>query len=484
MDEATMTPIDELTAHELRKIIVAACAGTLIEWYDFFVFGSMSSTTASQFYKTGTPEGDLIAWLGAYAVGFLFRPFGAVVFGYLGDKLGRKFTFTFTIVTMGVSTTLCGCLPTYANIGVAAGVLLIILRIIQGLAIGGEYGGAATYIAEHCPQRHRGFYTSFLQATATGGLCLSLIMILIFRQALGLENWTSFGWRFPFIFSVLLVAAALYIRLKMKESPMFAEAKESGKTKKNPIIESFARPYNLYYVCISLFGATMGQGVVWYTAQFYSLTFIQSTLKTPLTDSYLIILISCFLGLPGFVLVGYLSDKYGRKPFILGGMLLGAVMFYPCYLGLNNFRPYENNNDTSPLRSSYSPAMMGFIVWIMVCFVNLVYGPMAAFLVELFPTSIRYTSMSLPYHIGNGVFGGLVPVIAVTIATNTGNIFGGLFFPICIAAVCFLVAIAVTPETLGTDIMKMDAAGRKGATPSATNELNDATASDKYIAAI
>ncbi|KAJ3352093.1 hypothetical protein HDU83_008371 [Entophlyctis luteolus] len=473
MGEATLTPIAELPAHELRKIIVAACAGTLIEWYDFFVFGSLSSTTASQFYKTGTPDGDLIAWLAAYAVGFLFRPFGAVVFGYLGDKIGRKFTFTFTIVTMGVSTTLCGCLPTYANIGVTAGVLLIILRIVQGLAIGGEYGGAATYIAEHCPQH----------ATATGGLCLSLIMILIFRQALGTDNWTSFGWRFPFIFSVILVAAALYIRLKMKESPIFIEAKEAGKTTKNPIIESFVRPYNLYYVCISLFGATMGQGVVWYTAQFYSLTFIQSTLKTPLTDSYLIILIACFLGLPGFVLVGYLSDNYGRKPFILGGMLLGAVLFYPCYLGLNNFRPYENNVANSSLRTNYSPAMMGFIVWIMVCFVNLVYGPMAAFLVELFPTSIRYTSMSLPYHIGNGVFGGLVPVIAVTIATNTGNIFGGLFFPIGIAAGCFLIAVAVTPETLGADIMKMDAAGRKGETPAAANDLNEVTAVDEYIVA-
>ncbi|KAJ3199126.1 hypothetical protein HDU82_000699 [Entophlyctis luteolus] len=454
-------PYNELTPKELRRVIVAASAGTLIEWYDFFVFGSMASTTASQFYKTGTPQGDLIAWLAAYAVGFIFRPFGAIVFGYLGDKLGRKFTFTTTIITMGISTTLCGCLPTYANIGVTAGVLLIILRIIQGLAIGGEYGGAATYIAEHCPQGNRGFYTSFLQATATGGLCLSLIIILIFRNGLGVEHWTSYGWRFPFIFSLLLVAAALYIRLSMKESPMYAEAKKAGNIKGNPLIESFARPYNLYFVCISLFGATMGQGVVWYTAQFYTLTFIQSTLKVPINDSYLIILVACLLGIPGFILVGYLSDKFGRKPFIVTGMLFGAALFYPCYIGLNNYRPYETNVDTQPQRAGYSPAMMGFITWIMVCFVNLVYGPMAAFLVELFPTNIRYTSMSLPYHIGNGIFGGLVPVIAVTIATNTGNIFGGLFFPIGISAACFLVALLVMPETLGTDITEIAASGNK-----------------------
>ncbi|KAI9349238.1 major facilitator family transporter [Obelidium mucronatum] len=449
--QAVATPkYADVTVEQLRKIVIASCAGTLIEWYDFFVFGSMASTTASLFYKTGTPAGDLIAWLAAFAVGFMFRPFGAIVFGYIGDRVGRKFTFTFCLVLMGVSTFLCGCLPTYNDIGIAAGVLLIILRIIQGLAIGGEYGGAATYIAEHCPQEHRGFWTSFLQATATGGLILSLAVILIFRTALGDANWVQYGWRFPFILSIVLVGASLYIRLKMAESPMYAESKAQNKMVGNPFVESFMRPYNLYFVSIALFGATMGQGVVWYTAQFYTLTFIQSTLKVPLITSYLIVLIAAVLTLPSFIFVGHLSDKFGRRPFILAGMFLGAALFYPFYMGLHAFRPFENNKTSEPYRDAYSPAMLTFITWLMVNLVALVYGPIAAYLVELFPTPIRCTSLSLPYHIGNGIFGGLVPVIGVTIATNTGNIFGGLFYPIGIAGACFLIALVVMKETVGT----------------------------------
>ncbi|TPX56344.1 hypothetical protein CcCBS67573_g09362 [Chytriomyces confervae] len=389
------TPYASITKQELHKIVIASCVGTLIEWYDFFVFGSMASTTASLFYKTGTPTGDIIAWLAANAVGFIFRPFGALVFGYIGDKVGRKYTFALTLVTMGVCTVLCGCLPTYDNIGPAAGVILIILRIIQGLAIGGEYGGAASYIAEHCPHKERGFWTSFLQSTATGGLILALAVILIFRVSLGEARWAQYGWRFPFLISIFMIAVSLYIRLKMKESPLFAEARLKGKVAKNPLVESFLRPYNLY----------------------------------------------------------------GRKPFLLVGITAGAVFFYPMYMGLYYFRPYENNKATEAFRDEYSPAMLGFIVWMMIIFVTMAYGPIAAFLVELFPTSIRYTSMSLPYHIGNGIFGGLVPVLGVTVATATGNRYGGLFFPIVCAAITSIVCLVLVPETMGRDIENMEKAG-------------------------
>ncbi|KAJ3251949.1 hypothetical protein HDU77_005525 [Chytriomyces hyalinus] len=449
----------DVTSQELRSIVIAACVGTLIEWYDFFVFGSMTSTTSALFYNTGTEVGNTIAWLAAFAVGFIVRPFGAIVFGYIGDKVGRKYTFALTLVMMGVCTFLCGCLPTIKDIGPAAGILLIILRLVQGLAIGGEYGGAASYISEYCPERERGFWTGFLQMTATGGLILSLIVILIFRVSLGEANWSQFGWRFPFLLSVLLVGVSLYIRLKMRESPLFAKAKGEGKMNKNPLVESFLRPYNLYYVCLALFGATMGQGVVWYTAQFYTLTFIQSTLKTPLIDSYLIVLVACFFAAPLFVVVGSLSDKYGRKRFMLAGIFLGATLFYPMYMGLYHFRPYENNDGKGGFREGYNPAMMSFLTFLMVSFVALAYGPIAAFMVELFPTSIRYTSMSLPYHIGNGIFGGLVPVIATSVAAATGNKLSGLFYPIGIASACFVIGLVFLPETNTRNIENMTDAG-------------------------
>jgi len=435
-------------------VILASAVGTLIEWYDFFVYGSLATTLASQFYRTGTPAGDLIVWLGTYAVGFIVRPFGALVFGYFGDVIGRKYTFMLTLIIMGACTFLVGCLPTYDNIGVTAGIILIFLRIAQGLAIGGEYGGAATYIAEHAPQGKRGFYTSFIQVTATLGMFASLAVILIFSVAMGADNFKSYGWRFPFLFSIFLIAGSIYIRLKLKESPMFQDKKNAGTLAKNPLKESFGNMYNLKYVALSLFGATMGQGVVWYTGQFYALYFIQTVLKTPLNASYLIVGAALLLASPLFILVGWLSDKYGRKPFMMAGIFLAIATWYPIFVAMHHFRPFVDNKSIPNV--NYSPVMLSFLVFIMVGYVALAYGPIAAFLVELFPTRIRYTSMSLPYHIGNGVFGGLVPLIGVSVQTASGNLYGGIWYPLGIAAICLVVMIFFIPETYQVDIETME----------------------------
>ncbi|KAI8621440.1 major facilitator family transporter [Chytriomyces sp. MP71] len=437
----------ELTPADLRKIVIAACCGTLIEWYDFFVFGSLSATVSGQFYSASTPTGSQIAWLAANAVGFIFRPFGSLVFGYIGDAIGRKFTFTLTLLLMGTCTFLCGVLPTSEQAGGSSGpgVVLIILRIIQGLAVGGEYGGAATYIAEHCPHAERGFWTSFLQLQATAGFVLSLIMITIFHAVCGADDFTRFGWRFPFIMSIFLVGFSLYLRMHMKESPMFAESKAKGRMKgKNILVESFTKPYNLYYVCLSLFGATMGQGCAFYTNQFYLLTFVQDKIpaKKEFNTGYLLLLIPALLAMPFYPLVGHLSDRFGRKPFMVAGLALTAILVYPMWMGITAYGPGNN----------YSPALIGFIAWLGIVFVAMCYGPIAAFMVELFPTPIRYTSMSFPYHIGNGIFGGLVPVLGKIAATNTGNPYGGLYFPIACCAVSAILCLFLVPETSGRDI--------------------------------
>jgi MFS family permease len=435
----------------IQRVIFASAAGTMIEWYDFYIFGSLSTTIASKFYQTGTPIGDIIAWLATFAIGFMVRPFGAIVFGRIGDLIGRKYTFLITMTLMGLCTFAVGLLPTAQVLGVFAGIILISLRILQGLALGGEYGGAATYIAEHSPQGKRGFYTSWIQTTATLGLFLSLGVILITRQLLGNDAFAAFGWRVPFLVSIFLVAISLYIRISLRESPLFQRLKDTKTVSKNPLRESFGNPYNLRWVLLALFGATMGQGVVWYTGQFYALFYLQTVFKVNLIDSNLIIGAALLLGTPLFIYFGWLSDRIGRKPIMLAGMLLAVLTYYPIYGLMASFAPKAGQLFLFPY-VGYSPLALMVLVFIQVVYVTMVYGPIAAFLVELFPTKIRYTSMSLPYHIGNGVFGGLVPILGLGFIQASGNDFAGLWWPMAIAGICFVVGALYVKETNQVDI--------------------------------
>jgi MFS family permease len=444
----------------IKRIIFAAAAGTMIEWYDFYIFGSLASITASKFYRTGTPLGDLIAWLATFAIGFIVRPFGALIFGRIGDIIGRKYTFLVTMTLMGLCTFLVGLLPTADVLGAAAGVILITLRIIQGLALGGEYGGAATYIAAHAPQGKRGLYTSWIQTTATLGLFASLAVILITRTTTGEDffagkgayaNAYFQGWRIPFLLSIFLVGISLWIRLRLQESPLFAQIKAAGKTSRSPLVESFANPFNLRFVLLALFGATMGQGVVWYTGQFYALYYLQNIYKTPTLDAYLIIGSALLIGTPLFIFFGWLSDRIGRKKIMMTGLLLAVLTYYPIYGLMASFAPKAGQLLWFPY-VGYNPVMLMILVLVQVVYVTMVYGPIAAFLVELFPTRIRYTSMSLPYHIGNGVFGGLVPLIGLETIRRTGNNFSGLWYPMVVAAVCFIVGMLFMRDTHTVDI--------------------------------
>jgi MFS family permease len=442
---STVNPLAEnehVSPKTLFHVISASSVGTMIEWYDFYIFGSLSTVIAGKFYRTGTPLGDIIAWLAAFAVGFIVRPFGAIFFGRVGDKIGRKYTFLVTMSLMGICTFAVGLLPTIDKIGPIAGLILILLRILQGLALGGEYGGAATYIAEHSPNKKRGFYTSFIQITATAGLFLSLGVILITRQTLGEQAFKDWGWRVPFIISIFLVALSLYIRVSLRESPLFAKLKAKGQTSKNPLKESFTNPYNLKWVILALFGATMGQGVVWYTGQFYALFYLQKIFNVPLVDSNYIVAGALLVATPLFVLMGWLSDKIGRKPVMLCGMLLAALTYIPIYHAMDLYKP----------GLAYNPFMLSVLIFVQVLYVTMVYGPIAAFLVELFPTKIRYTSMSLPYHIGNGVIGGLVPIIGLTLISSTHDNYAGLYYPIAVASICFLVGLFFVKETKDIDI--------------------------------
>ncbi len=457
----------------ITKIIFSSAAGTMIEWYDFYIFGSLASVIASKFYQTGTPIGDIIAWLAAFAVGFIVRPFGAIFFGRLGDLIGRKYTFMVTMTLMGVCTFAVGLLPTSETIGAAAGIILILLRILQGLALGGEYGGAATYIAEHAPADKRGYYTSFIQITATLGLFLSLGVILGTRLAVGTQAFSDWGWRVPFLVSIFLIGVSLYIRSSLKESPMFLKLKSVGQTSKNPLKESFVNPVNRRYVIIALFGATMGQGVVWYTGQFYALYYLQNIFKLPLVDANVIIGVAILIATPLFILVGWLSDKIGRKWLVLSGMALGALTYYPIYAAMSAFsyaivdttgkaKPLLDAVTSKPVldvagnalsyNAGYSPVMLGVFIFIQMIYVTLVYGPMAAFLVEMFPTRIRYTSMSLPYHLGNGVFGGMVPIIGLSLIQSTGNNLAGIYYPIGISLICCVIGAIFLKETHNVDI--------------------------------
>ncbi len=455
---STVRAVPTAPEQGIKRIIFSSAAGTMIEWYDFYIFGSLASTIASKFYQTGTPLGDIIAWLAAFAVGFLVRPFGAIIFGRMGDLIGRKYTFLVTMTLMGICTFAVGLLPTAATIGAAAGIILILLRILQGLALGGEYGGAATYIAEHAPHHRRGFYTSWIQITATLGLFLSLGVILGTRLLIGEEAFKDWGWRLPFLISIFLIAISLYIRISLRESPMFAKLKASGGVSKNPLTESFGNPYNLRFVLLALFGATMGQGVVWYTGQFYALYYLQNIFKVSLVHSNLIVGGAILVATPLFIFFGWLSDRIGRKWIMLTGMLLGVLTYYPIYTTMGNFAPFIGNPADQVANPGYSPFMLSVLVFIQVVYVTMVYGPIAAFLVELFPTRIRYTSMSLPYHIGNGVFGGLVPIIGLSLIQATGNSYAGLWYPMAVAAICFVVGALFLKETKDNDITVENAA--------------------------
>lgn len=497
----------------IGKVIFSSSLGTLIEWYDFYIFGMLAKTISVQFFPEGNSTAALLSTLAIFAAGFLVRPFGALVFGRLGDLVGRKYTFLLTLVLMGGSTFLIGLVPGYKTIGIAAPLLVLLLRLIQGLALGGEYGGAATYVAEHAPEGRRGYFTSWIQTTATLGLFVALGVILLVKTNMSDAAFTAEwgGWRYPFWISILLVGVSIYIRLKMSESPLYSALKKEGKTSVNPLKESFGHKANFKMVLLALFGAVMGQGVIWYTGQFYAQSFLENVVKLEFTQNREILLWAIALATPFFLFFGWLSDKVGRKWIMLTGMLLGVIFYRPIFGTLlkdadakewlaNNENMVVSNDQNNPVKTDtikkelstqfikhykirwvltndisfienradtatssrdgfgsylkkdtkpvYSDKVLAaslkwkfiFLVWVMIIFVTMAYGPIAAFLVELFPTKIRYTSMSLPYHIGNGVFGGLVPFIATLLSTTfTNDPLVGLWYPIGVTALCFVI---------------------------------------------
>ena len=416
------------TEEGLGRSILAASLGTLFEWYDFYLYGSLAIFFGDLFFPPGNDKAALLASLATFGAGFGVRPLGAIVFGRVGDLVGRKYTFLVTMVTMGLSTALIGFLPTYASVGLLAPVLLVTLRLLQGLALGGEYGGAATYVAEHVPDHRRGYYTSFIQTTATLGFFLSLGVIGACRSTFSAAEFKQFGWRIPFLASFILLVVSLYIRLKMNESPLFSRLKGEGRLSRNPLVESFVHPKNRRLVLIALFGATAGQGVVWYTGQFYALTFLQKPLNLHWTLAYTILAAALALGTPFILFFGSLSDRIGRKRIMLSGCLLAALTYVPIYRGMRALANPELLPSVTSLSTASTFGLIG-LVFLQMIYVAMVYGPIAAFLVELFPTSIRYTSMSLPYHLGNGWFGGFLPLIATAATTSA---WAASTFAICV----------------------------------------------------
>jgi MFS family permease len=463
--------------YSLPLVITASSVGTMIEWYDFYIFGSLAAILSPKFYPPGNDTFAYFAYLATFAVGFLVRPFGAIFFGRIGDLIGRKYAFIVTLSVMGLSTAVIGLLPTYKTAGWFAPIALIGIRVLQGLALGGEYGGAAVYVGEHAPDGKRGFYTSFIQITATLGLFVSILVIMATRSSMSPEAFSDWGWRVPFLISIILVAISLYIRLKLKESPIFASIKSAGKTSMQPLKDAFTKWPNLKQVLITLFGATAGQGVVWYTGQFYALFYMQSILKINTRTVNIIISIALLLSMPFFTVFGALSDKIGRKKIMMAGCLLGVLTYIPIYHAMqsaagNNVVSLKSahNKVTGaisltpmtvdatgaqvPAKEAPSPnqGMLILLVFIQVIFVCMVYGPIAAFLVESFPAKVRYTSLSLPYHIGNGVFGGLLPLIGLSLCAATGNIYAGLYYPMIVAGVTFIVGSLLLRETHGVKI--------------------------------
>jgi MFS family permease len=534
---------------EHRKVVLASSLGTVFEWYDFYLYGSLAAIIAKQFFSALNPTSAFIFALLAFAAGFAVRPFGALVFGRVGDLVGRKYTFLVTILIMGSSTFLVGLLPAYSSIGIAAPIVLIVLRLLQGLALGGEYGGAATYVAEHAPQGKRGLYTSFIQTTATLGLFLSLLVVLGCRLWLGSEGFESWGWRIPFLVSVILLGISVWIRLQLQESPLFMQIKAEGTRSKAPITESFLSS-NGRTALLALLGATAGQAVVWYCGQFYALFFLTQTLKIDATTANLLIAGSLAIGTPFFIVFGGLSDRIGRKPIVMAGCLIAALTYFPLFKGLTHYGnpalemasaqspvvvsadpntcsfqfnpvgtskfttscdiaksalaragiPYSNAEAAagavasvrvgsvvvaahegagtdavaegarfgSELKAALTAAgypekadpgrinepMLLLLLTILVVYVTMVYGPIAAWLVELFPTRIRYTSMSLPYHIGNGWFGGFLPTTAFALVAATGNIYQGLWYPVVVAVMSLVIGSLFLRETKDVDISK------------------------------
>jgi len=494
------------------KVISASSVGTLIEWYDFYIFGSLAVVISTKFFPADNPVAAFLSTLATFAAGFVVRPFGALFFGRLGDLIGRKYTFMVTLLLMGGATFLIGCIPSYESIGFLAPLLVLVLRLLQGLALGGEYGGAATYVAEHAPSHQRGYWTSWIQTTATVGLFVSLMVILITKSSLSKAAFEDWGWRVPFWVSILMVAVSYLIRKKMHESPVFQKAKDEGKVSKNPLKESFGNRYNFKFVLLALFGVAMGQGVVWYTGQFYAMSFLKTVMSIDSNQVDTLLGISLLIGTPFFVFFGWLSDKIGRKKIMLAGMLFAVILYRPIYKAMYERTNVKNKTEVSSvLTVSEAPGkkggidsvyvtnyvyadntkfteektvhltdakerivgddgkekidtkktvlangsdrlFLGLMVLIQVLFVTMVYGPIAAFLVELFPVQIRYTSMSLPYHIGNGIFGGLLPAIAtylVTQAKDAGQAefyLNGLWYPIIIASVSFIIGLIYINE--------------------------------------
>lgn len=529
-----------MTAEE-RKVIFASSLGTVFEWYDFYIYGTLGAFLAKYFFSNVPPNVGFIFALLAFAAGFAVRPFGALIFGRLGDMIGRKYTFLVTMTLMGIGTFFIGLLPGYATWGIAAPIVLIGLRLVQGLALGGEYGGAATYVAEHAPQNRRGYYTSWIQTTATLGLFLALLLILGIRSFMGEESFGDWGWRIPFLLSGVLLVVSIWIRLSLSESPVFQRMKDEGKTSKRPLTEAFGEWKNAKIAILALFGATAGEAVVWYGGQFYALFFLTQTLKVPAVPSQIMIVVALALGTPFFIIFGMLSDKIGRKPIILAGFLLAAVTYFPIFKGITHFANpkleaalaaspvtvtadpgecsfqfkatgtekfttgcdiakaalvnlsvnYQNQDapkgtaatvkigeqtlvSTSPdfakalpaaIKSHGYPAsadrndinyvMTTVLLWILVIYVTLVYAPIAAWLVELFPSRIRYSGMSLPYHIGNGWFGGFLPATVFAIVAATGNIYSGLWYPVAIAAMSLVIGFLFLPETKDVDIKQI-----------------------------
>lgn len=497
------------------KVIGASSLGTLIEWYDFFIFGSLAVVISTKFFPSENPTAAFLSTLATFAAGFVVRPFGALFFGRLGDLIGRKYTFMATLMLMGGATFLIGCVPSYDTIGYAAPFAVLVLRLLQGLALGGEYGGAATYVAEYSPKGQRGYWTSWIQTTATFGLLVSLIVILVTRSVISETQFDAWGWRIPFLLSIFMVYVSYLIRKNMGESPEFLKAKKEGKTSKSPLKDSFGNKYNLKFVLLALFGATMGQGVVWYTGQFYSMSFMKTVMNLNTDQADVILGIALICGTPFFVIFGKLSDKLGRKWIMLAGMLIALMTYRPIYDAMYQLtdvsnkkeivskqeikdefissetgqikkttveRTFEDGTVVKEIISSNTETVtqkdlhgnpivnqkvtvylsganyfiLILLIFIQIIYITLVYGPIAAFLVEIFPVKIRYTSMSLPYHIGNGVFGGLLPAISTYLAINAktnGNpkfYLEGLWYPIIISAVCFIIGALYINKSMTT----------------------------------